>query len=439
MTFFYMDTDAGSDANNGTTWALAKLTFEGVLAVMSAGDTCFIQGAADDTAGVTRTFSIPGTPINPCHAIGVVDGTTNEGINIVASDLAATLPKIATSAGNIATTGSMIYKNLHLSSASRFDSFASANHITTIVNGKVTWGERMTVSGGALLNLINAILEINATFAQLITSFYSKVNMIGGSLLVTVTPNGLIRGGATGFMEFTSVDMSGLGTAPIVNNTNTGTSVLIRNCKLPAALTLYGVTNPIPTAKIEVISSSDTTSQGATSSIQDYQYEDIHGTIDSELTAVRTGGADDGARGAFAYAMTPKADATLEGSNATLKSPWMSVWLAGGANTLTVYIANDGAVDYNEDEAWVEFYTPDAGDTAQHDQTFDPADERLLDSTTTITDDAVSVWGGTAANGQKFSATVTTGFEGFAYARLHVAKRQATPDTVFLDPVIVVT
>ena len=45
MAFFYTDTDAGSDANDGTSWANAKLTLEGMIAVMAAGDVGYFQGA----------------------------------------------------------------------------------------------------------------------------------------------------------------------------------------------------------------------------------------------------------------------------------------------------------------------------------------------------------------------------------------------------------
>ena len=40
MADFYQDTDGGSDASDGTTWANAKLTLEGLLAVMSASRDC---------------------------------------------------------------------------------------------------------------------------------------------------------------------------------------------------------------------------------------------------------------------------------------------------------------------------------------------------------------------------------------------------------------
>ena len=44
MTYYYQDTDVGLDTNDGTTWETGsapvgpKLTFEGLIAVMSAGD-----------------------------------------------------------------------------------------------------------------------------------------------------------------------------------------------------------------------------------------------------------------------------------------------------------------------------------------------------------------------------------------------------------------
>ena len=95
MAFFYMDTDTGDDGDDGTTWALAKLTLEGLLAVMSAGDTGFVQGSAADDTTANRTFTSPGTVVFPCSIVGVVDGTTNTGTSVVVSDLASTLPIIS--------------------------------------------------------------------------------------------------------------------------------------------------------------------------------------------------------------------------------------------------------------------------------------------------------------------------------------------------------
>lgn len=426
MTDLYMDTDTGSDSDNGTTWALAKLTLEGLLAVMSAGDRGFIQGSADDTAAASRTFTSPGTVTNPCILIGVVDGTTNEPP--VLSDIAVTLPKIECtgSSSDITIAGYAIWINLHLSIS---DKLAGSGSISfKMINGKLSLTDETTMAWMILENTILETLSSSGSFAV------GETIMTGGSLLATSSSSVVDAYGRQPKI-FTGVDFSALGTTAFINSNGYQSVVSLRNCRLPSVFNKFG-SAPIYGARIEVISSSDTTSQAADSSILDYEYEDAHGTIDAEFTAVRTGGADDGASGAFAYAMTPSANGVLESSHAALKSPWMSVWVAGGSQTLTIYISNDAGTDYNEDEIWCEFYTPDAGDTAQHDQSFDPAGARLFPSSTAVTDDA-STWGGDGAgNGQKLSATVTPGFEGWAYARLHLAKRQATPDTLFLDPKI---
>ncbi|MCK5609424.1 hypothetical protein KAR91_46555 [Candidatus Pacearchaeota archaeon] len=437
MTDFYKDTDTGNDGDNGTTWALAKATEEGLLGVMSAGDNGWGQGAAADTAASSRTFTSPGTTTNPCKITGVVDGTTNEPP--VLADIAVTLPVIQTTAsGAMIIGGSVQYNNIEFDSNNDFRCGTSTNQ--SFVNCKISYQVEFDCNAAGRVTLENTDMDPKQSTSR-IRGFNANVifRMKGGSFLAAGGVD-ILRTSATGNYKFIGVDMTNL-TGDIQNGTLNST-VLVSNCKIPSTLGLISggaVNNPV--TSITVVGSSDDTSVGATSSIQDYQYEDLYGTIDVELTAVRTGGADDDASGAFSYAMTPKANATLESTQATLRSPWIGpMWAEAGSSTATVYVANDGGVDYNEDEMWTEFYTIDVGDTAQHDQTFDPADARLFASSTAITDDAVSTWGGSAANGQKMSSgALTYGFEGPIYARVHVAKRDATPDTVFVDPLIEVT
>lgn len=434
MADFYMDTDAGSDANNGTTWALAKLTLEGLLAVMSAGDTGFVQGAADDTSASARTFSSSGIATNPVRVVGVADGTTNEPP--VASDIAVTLPKVSTtSTGTISFSLFCDFVNIHFTTAAA-DTTISANNNVTFTGCQTSWGVEFNLS-----SFTDTIL-VDHTFEPLTTGdvfrgqggfadFYNCNWIFTGG-------DDLFRSSSNGIFNFFSCDISTIPTNGQIVSNVCAAKIKMSNCKLPStAFTL--ASSFAGRSFIELIGcNSNTSAKGATTSYQDYQYEDIHGSIDLETTAVRTGGADDGASGAFAYAMTPRASATLESSNATLKSPWLGpIWVEAGASTATVYVANDGAGDYNEDEMWCEFYTVDVGDTAQHDQNFDPADARLFASSTAITDDTGSTWGTGGSNHQKMSTgALTYGFEGPIYARVHVAKRQVTPDTVFLDPLI---
>lgn len=442
-----MDTDAGSDANDGTTWALAVLTFEGLLAVMAAGDIGVIQGATTDTAAATRTFTSPGTISNPCKILGVKDGTTNEGVSITTSDLVVrgtdTLPKIESTGATsdlIFDSGYSSFYGLHFDCGDQINNSAKTfKH--TFTDCKFTTTDDLIISGANMeMVWVNCEWEPEVTGVDIYCTGGASLRIYGGSMAATVSPGSLLRAAAWN-VEFYGFDLTNLGDNKIQSPTTGASQNKFMNCKTPATFTKMGATPTGSRAGVLMIGCNSASTKGATTSYQDYYSGDAFGTVITESTIVRTGGASDGASGLFSYAMTPHIDATLEGSSATLKSPWMNVWLAGGANTVTVYIANDtAATDFNQDEVWVEFYTPDAGDTAQHDQNFDPANTRLLESATIITDDTGSTWGTGGNNHQKMSATVTTGFEGWAYARLHFAKRYAaTPATLYLDPKIAVT
>jgi len=447
MAFFYWDTDAAGDTNDGTTWANAKKSLEAAFGVMSAGDILIAQGAAVDTAAVTRTLTSPGTVTNPCKIIGVNDGTTNTGTNIVTSDLLErgidTLVHVeVTGNGNdLLFVGTCSVHGIKFTIPDRLQ----------INSQSSTWEyHQCEIALSFALQLIEGTMTLyNCELEAVLTSFifYTRdsfveqpFKMYGGVFTFTANPPTLFHSSLSDAgVIFQGVDLSGFGNNNILGTGNTGTFIF-KNCKVPTTFNLSSGNLVNRECRIIMISCTNDTTIGATASIQDYKYRDPYGDIVNEATIVRTGGATDSASGLFSYALTPNANAVLESSLANLASPWLSVWVAGGANTLTVYIANSSAsTDYNEDEVWCEFYTPDTADTAQHDQTFDPLLPRLINSTTILTDDTGSTWGTGGNNHQKFSITLTGGFEGIAYARVHLAKRQATPDTLYLDPKIAVT
>ena len=205
---------------------------------------------------------------------------------------------------------------------------------------------------------------------------------------------------------------------------------------------------------VELIGCSSVTSITNTDSIQAYDFENAFGTISEEVTIVRTGGADDQATGVFTYAHTPHANIGLASSNAALKSRFMRVWVDGGTSiTLTIFTTHDNAGSINRDlyesEMWAEVFTPDNGDTAQHDFTAiataaptlgDQDIERLFSSTTaTGADDTASTWATHNTYKRKFTVTFTPGYAGWAYARVYLAYNNATPVTVYIDPKIEIT
>ena len=85
MTIYYVDSDGSGASSPYATWATAAQAWSTISAIISAGDTVYLQGAAKDTQASAYTLSPGGTIAAPTKWIGVKDGTTNEPP--VASDL----------------------------------------------------------------------------------------------------------------------------------------------------------------------------------------------------------------------------------------------------------------------------------------------------------------------------------------------------------------
>jgi hypothetical protein len=115
-------------------------------------------------------------------------------------------------------------------------------------------------------------------------------------------------------------------------------------------------------------------------------------------------------------------------------------WIEGDgtAKTLTVHIANSGAGDYQDDEVWLEVFSPsDVGD-AMHTFTTNQLD--LLGTPSNVTDDTDSVWGAGASNPQKLEVSISPDYEGPIAARVHFAKNfTASPETLYVDPKLEIT
>jgi len=437
MAFFYVDTDGSGATAPYDTWAKAGQSLVTVMAAMSAGDVCYVQGAAGLTSATSITLASSGTAGNPCKIIAVKDGTTNTGTSVVTSDLLAKgtdtlFPITVTSNNSLTFSGYYSFTGFSFQPQGVID-LGNGVLEATFVGCDFDGDHSLRVGGisgdAYLYNCDILVPRIQLDRAD------TRLKMYGGK--VSTTNASYISNFTGGGADFYGVDFSG---STSVNFSQSGVTrnMNFTNCKIPTSFVSSPTITTIRAKAICIACSDNAASKGNTTSFSDYEEKGYYGTIDSETTIIRTGGADDGATGGFSYAMTANASATLEGSSANLKSPWLMAWVEGGASkTCTVYIANSTAsTDYNEDEVWCEFYTPDSADTAQHDQTFDPALARLLDSSTAVTDDTGSTWGTGGNNHQKFSVTTTPGFEGFVYARVHLAKRQASPDTLYLDPKI---
>lgn len=457
MTVYYVDTDGSGASAPYATWATASQDLATIIAIPAvAGDTIYCQGALADTAAGSRTLTFPGTVLNPCKLIGVKNGTTNAPP--VSSDLctraAADYFVISnTSSGALAIDGKYLtasgisfisLNNLTFASTDKIHHLFSNCRMSVTSNSSEIWwnqpngrvrlyecdidlstGTGQTVfarsgpSGGFVWDMIGGVVTCHASQAQIWRDLTFSPTMTGVDL---------------------SGSPSGMELSPIV----AGGVIRFINCTLGASYNLYS-SAPVTNAenKTVLIGTNTLSTVGAGVSYQDYEEWGTYGSIDNSLIT-RTGGATDGTTantdGSFSYAMTTNASSTTEGSFA-LESPRLAAWVTGGVTTATVYIANSSAsTDYTQEEVFCYFFTPDTGDTSQHDLTFDaPLIDFVAGTATAVTDDTGSTWDSGANNHQKFSVTVTTGYEGWIYAVVHLAKRQASPDTLYLDPRIIIT
>ncbi len=457
MTVYYVDTDAAGATAPYDTWAKAAQSLDTIAAVpWVAGDIVYMQGAASDTAATSRTLTAPNTSVNnPVQVKGCIDGTTNAPP--VKGDLAVrgtdTLPQYDNTVGgsDLTFAGSsdtyIEYYGIDFDSQDRIQ-FTGTQQFNRFIGCELRWGGLFFGTGApAQAEMINCELEWKSG-ATMVTRTGCDFLIRGGVSTFTASPTDLIDSNTSfGTVTYIAHDLSGFsGTNMCDLGSNTNPQRFI-NCRFPASYTLLktGAQPDTPYGSVEAIGCDNAASHSNTTSIPDYEYADGYGIVVSEGTVVRTGGADDGAAGAFSYKMTPTVDSTLEGTYAAIKSPWLSAWTAGGSSTtFKVYTTHDnadsGGADLNEDDLWVEYYTIDAGDTATHDQTFVPAFPANFapgSSTAAGTDDTTSTWATHNTYKRSFDLTVTPGFEGWIYARVFFAKRYAaTPVSVYVDGAI---
>ena len=465
MAVIYVDFDTanGNDSDDGSTWALAKLTLQAGITAAGDGGTVYVRRTnagrpGSDTAAAARTLTA-GAVANMPQIIGCKDGTTAEPPT--SADLAIegtdTQPLYeCTSGGNdITLAGSATVISMKFSGVDRIR-INTLNTKWEFIGCHVAHAGFLYATTG---NMVFTDCNIESTgtaavYINLATDDLDSIQMYGCRTTFTAAPSSgmFYPSGQKSRFIFIGHDFSGLGNKilmPLHSSSGKGHASFV-NCSVPATYTAISGT-PTINAWCEMVNCTSDTTIDATATIRDYLRVDWYGQVEMEETVVRTGGADDGTTdGLFSYIMTPHVNKCNDGTSEAVKSPWMNVWVPGGANTLKVYTVHDndvegaGAInrDLYEDELWCEFYTPDVGDTAQHDHTLDPAGERFFGASTTATGtaDTTSFWATYNTYKRYFTVALTQGYEGWAYARVHYAKRfSANQIAVYVDPLIEVT
>lgn len=439
MANFYVRSTDGSDADNGSTWALAKATLAGALNVAAAGDTIFVSDNHAETQASAMILSSQGTAPSP--------------VRILCVDDSAEPPTALATTATVTTTGafSMAFHGFAYCYGIKFSAASGA------VNTDMTWvstlpwwwrlencalkvGGTGSVSnfifgafGGSidesLLELINTTLEFSGTGQSIENKARFKWSNTPSAVLGTVPTTLFVPtlGGQGAPAEIIGVDLSALGSGKNLVNVSASTSLnfLFIDCKLGDGVSVTtGAVISQGGIEVRLINcdSGDTNYR--------YYKQVYQGTITQETTIVKTGGASDGT--------TPVSRKMVTTANSKLFSPLESDWIerwneeTGSSKTLTINVITDN-VTLTDAEAWVEVeYLGTSGFPLGN-----FASDRVADVLATAanqTTDGVSSWTTTGLSTpvkQNLAVSFTPQEKGLIRARVCLAKASTT---MYFDP-----
>jgi hypothetical protein len=448
MASLYVRSTDGDNADNGSTWALAKATLAGADAIDAAGDTIYVSQAHAESTAAAVTLAFAGTNANPTKIICGSDAVEPP----TAASTAATLT--TTGASNLKVDGALYMRGVVLQCGNGY-SFASINlNVGNGLTNAQTYESCDLIladthpsssfiigntNGGSSsrTKLLNCRLKLAATANVIGLNGYVHIN--GGSFLTgTAIPSAQLfsSGGSSkdGFILIENFDFTNLGSgivlfsAPIAGRQS---DIVVRNCKFASGWTLdtahvLNGTFSSPAWRIALYNC------GAGDTNYRMYVQEYAGITTDETTLVKTGGATDGTT-PISWKMASNANCNEAVSQ--MASPEIMVWndTSGASKTVTVDVLHDSATNLTDAEIWL--VVQELGTSAstlgvrQSDQRADPlataADQTASSATWTTT-------GMTNPNKQKLAVTFTPQKKGPFICRVVLGKASKT---VYVDPV----
>mgnify|MGYP000844010872 FL=1 len=439
MANIYVRSTDGSDADNGSTWALAKATLVGAAAIDAAGDNIYLSQAHAESTASAISIALAGTMANPVKIICGNDGAEPPTAVAVNASITST-------GSSIALVGSYYAYGVTFNAGSSLSVSAQTASNSVSIEGcameTTNPGSSGTFNFGSLNNVTQKTVLKNCTYRfghvnNLGFTCYGVVEFKGGSISsgsATPTP-GLFAGSTerTGSrILIDGLDMTNLASTVNIFRAFISPGLFqIRNSKLPASWSgsLCNAT-PLATGQRFEMHNCDSGDTNYRLWVQEYS-----GSIKTETTLVRTGGASDGTTG---YSLVMATTANANASVAPLVSPEVSIWndTTGGSKTVTVEILHDSATNLTDGEIWLEAqYLGTSGvplgsfiSDAKADILATAADQSASSETWTTT-------GMSNPNTQKLSVTFTPQEKGYIQAKVYLAKASKT---VYVDPKLTV-
>ena len=446
MANIYVRSTDGNNADNGSTWALAKATLAGATAIDVAGDVIYLSQAHAESSAAAQTLSIAGTRSNP--------------VKIICGNDAAEPPTAVSTAARVITTGGSNISIAPATGAYVYGvSFECGTLNTTPTLGTNDSGSAgcrivyescsfqiLAISGGALTTGLtqqfytewrNCTIKFANTSVSISANTSGFFRWIGGSVVsgssTPASTRGIFGGSANAFMcaLIEDVDFSNFSSGVHITNGSGFSQFVIRNCKLPSGWS-GNLARLAPTGVERICM------YNCSAGTQNYKLwiEVRAGTIRDETTLVRSGGASDGTT-PISWKLTTTANANYPGDSLNTDDIVFWCGTTNSAITAEIEILHDSATSLKDSEVWIDVSY--LGSSATPIGTL--ISDRTADYITTAAnqDSSSASWTTTGMgnpNTQKLSVTFTPQMKGFVILRVCLAKPSYT---IYVCPKVAAT
>ena len=435
MAVIFCDSGTGNDADNGSTWALAKATLQAAITAAVDGGTVYLADTHSEVYSANQTLTLPAAGNLP---VTVITSDVLTGTDV--SYVKATAVQFSNPAGiydiNFDGTATFIGVYFHVGD----------DYFTTLASGERQVFKSCTfefsnntvysvVGIDGIVEYDDCTIKSNQT-SSVATPGAFRLSGVENSCHIKnmsfVAASGALSNYTDEVFELSDnitisvagADLSGFtGVSAVINrDANTLNYITMDGCKMPSGVPVFSTA-----------SYSDVKGSLATR-CDGNNYGILHDSYWGQLTdadKTRTSGASDG--DAFAWKVVTTANCSIGTPYASQDMP---VWVADtGSKTFTVHIANATA-DLTDTECWLEVeYLDTASSTLVASATNRNAD--ILAAGTAHTDDTTSTWsGGGLTYMQTLSKTVTIGKAGLCQVRVVFVKASVT---VYIDPLVTVS
>lgn len=434
MANVYVRSGAGG-AGTGADWANAYTTLAAACTAKAAGDVFWVAADHAETQASAMTITAPGTVSSPNQIICAIH---TGSVPPVSADLRTTAT-ISTTGANAITLNGYFYcygiifqvnsaaagggGAMNLASTAghqqRFDSCVF-RCLSTAAGGNITYG------AGSMVYLNNCSAKfgnVGDTIALQRGRFVwanspSAVDATGSLPTTLFTASGPVMAVVEG------VDLSAISTKTVVGALGFPANILLKDCKLPASVT-------VSAAQTSGVGAGDVTLIRCDSGAVNYRTErhNYAGDQTTETTIIRTGGATDGTQGVAFKVITT--------ANSRWADPFtcipISIWNDSTSSvTATVYGIWGGGAVPNKEDIWIDVEYLGSGSSPQG-SVVSSGNADILATAANSTD--ASSWGG-STTAFKMAVTLTAGMKG----PLTVYVRCAKPSSTFyIDPKVVLT